>query len=162
MIVCEDANLELALKAALFAAVGTAGQRCTTLRRLLIHESVYDGFVEKMKKAYPSIPIGSPLDRKTLVGPLHNKAGVAIYESGVKRAVEQGGKIGYGGKVLSDRPGNFVEPCFIEVPNDAAILKEELFCPILFVTKFKTVDEAIEMNNSVPQGLSSAMFTNNL
>jgi len=106
--------------------------------------------VANMKKCYPSIPIGDPLDPKTLVGPLHNKAGVKIYEDGCKRAIEQGGKIGYGGKVLTDRPGNFVEPTFIEVPNDAPILKEELFCPILFVAKFKTVDEAIEMNNSVP------------
>lgn len=86
MIVCEDANQDLALKAALFAAVGTAGQRCTTLRRLLVQENIYDGFVAKLKKAYPSIPIGDPLDSKTLVGPLHNKAGVQIYESGVKRA----------------------------------------------------------------------------
>jgi len=88
MIVCEDANQELALKGALFAAVGTAGQRCTTLRRLLLHEKIYDEFVEKMKKAYPTIPIGDPLDTKTLVGPLHNKAGIAIYEDGVKRALE--------------------------------------------------------------------------
>ena len=102
-----------------------------------------------LKSAYPSIPIGSPFDSKTLLGPVHNKAAVKIFEDAIKRSVERGGKVAYGGKVIN-KAGNWVEPTLIEVPNNSATLMEENFCPILSVTKFKTYDEAVKMNNSVP------------
>eukprot|EP01027_Heterolobosea_sp_BB2_P025709 GEZU01039464.1.p1 GENE.GEZU01039464.1~~GEZU01039464.1.p1 ORF type:complete len:513 (-),score=204.74 GEZU01039464.1:69-1607(-) len=159
LIIMDDANLDLAIPAVVFGAVGTAGQRCTSTRRLLIHESLYDTVIEKLKKAYAQVRIGDPLDEKTLMGPVHTKSAVKEYEEGLKEIQKQGGKIIYGGKVLSDRPGNFVEPTIVESSHDLPIVKEELFVPILHVMKFKTLEEAIEYNNEVPQGLSSAIFT---
>jgi aldehyde dehydrogenase family 7 protein A1 len=163
-IILEDADLDLALKSSVFAAVGTCGQRCTTLRRLLIHESVYDSIKEKLVKVYPTISIGNPLDSKTLCGPLHNKAAVKIYTDGLKEITHQGGKVIVGGKVLDEKfpGGNYVEPTIVEIDGSAQIVKEELFCPILYLIKFKTLDEAIKYNNGVPQGLSSSMFTKDL
>jgi aldehyde dehydrogenase family 7 protein A1 len=161
-IVMEDADIELALKAVTFSAVGTCGQRCTTLRRLLLHESLYDKFVEKLVTAYKSVKIGDPLDSNTLCGPLHTKAAVKEYLDGIETIKSQGGKVLFGGKKLEDRPGNFVEPTLIEIRGDAPIVKEELFVPIMHVIKIKDLQDAINVNNSVPQGLSSSMFTKNL
>lgn len=157
-IVCADADLDLAVRASVFGAVGTAGQRCTSLRRLVIHEDVYDTVVERMVTAYKGVPIGDPLKDGTLMGPLHTEAAVKEYTDGLAEIVKQGGKILTGGKVL-DGPGHFVEPTIVEIAHDAEIVKTELFVPILYVIKFSTVAEAIAINNEVPQGLSSSIFT---
>eukprot|EP00742_Colponemidia_sp_Colp-10_P001905 GILJ01002036.1.p1 GENE.GILJ01002036.1~~GILJ01002036.1.p1 ORF type:complete len:527 (+),score=89.41 GILJ01002036.1:45-1583(+) len=161
-LVMDDADLDLVLRGCLFAAVGTCGQRCTSLRRLIIHESVYDQLVSKMVKAYGSIRIGDPLAADTLCGPLHTKASVREYTEGLEEIKRQGGQILVGGNVLSDRAGNFVEPTIVAIHHDAPIVKTELFCPILYVIKFSTLDDAIAYNNEVPQGLSSSLFTKNL
>jgi len=160
IIVLDDADIELAIRAVLFASVGTAGQRCTTCRRLFLHEKIYDQFVARLIKTYNQVKIGDPLDSKTLIGPLHTQQSVKNYVEGVKKAQEQGGKILTGGKVLK-REGNFVEPTIISISHDAPIVQHELFAPVLYVFKIKDLDEAIKLNNSVPQGLSSSLFTNN-
>jgi len=163
-IIMDDGDLDLALKSSVFAAVGTCGQRCTSLRRLIIHEAVYDKVVERLVKVYPTIQVGSPLDAKTLCGPLHTPSSVKEYTEGLKEIEKQGGKILYGGKTLEGKfpGGNYVEPTIVAIDATAPIVKEELFVPILYVLKFKTLEEAIAMNNNVPQGLSSSMFTSNL
>jgi len=161
MIVMPDADLEIVCRGATFSAVGTAGQRCTTLRRMIIHEDVYDEVVSRLVDIYKTVRIGSQLDDSTLCGPVHSQAAVDAYESAVKRVQEQGGKILVGGSRV-EREGNFVLPTISETPADAEIVKEEYFVPIMHVMKFKTVDEAIAMNNSVPQGLSSSIMTNNI
>lgn len=160
LIVHEDAQLELAVRSVLFASVGTAGQRCTTCRRLYVHESVYDEVIEKLTTAYGQVKIGDPLEEGTLCGPVHTQTGVQMYKDGIARIKELGGKIRVGGEVI-DRPGNYVQPTLVEISPDAACVKEELFLPILYCMKYKTLDEAIEYNNSVPQGLSSSLFTQN-
>lgn len=160
-VVMDDADEKLALQASLFGAVGTAGQRCTSLRRLFIHESLYDGFVEKLLKGYSTIPAGDPLDEKTLLGPVHNAAAVKEFEDGIAEIQKQGGKILCGGKRM-EREGFFVEPTVVEINHDAPIVAQELFVPILYVMKFKTLEEAISYNNEVSQGLSSSIFTTNM
>jgi len=162
IIVMDDADIELAVRASLFAAVGTAGQRCTTCRRMIIHESVYDQVVSKLVNAYKTIRIGNPLDDKTLCGPVHTKGAVKEYEEGLKTIESQGGKILIGGKVLREKgEGNYVEPTIVAIEHDKPIVKEELFVPILYVIKCNSLDQAIQYNNEVPQGLSSSLFTNN-
>ncbi|EGG19189.1 aldehyde dehydrogenase [Cavenderia fasciculata] len=161
IIVAEDANVELALRAVLFASVGTTGQRCTTCRRLFVHESHYDAVLERLKKAYSTVKIGDPLVEGTLVGPLHTAAAVKEYTEGIEEIIKQGGKIAYGGKKIDRAGGFFVEPTLVEINHDAPIVKTELFVPILYVMKFKNLDDAFEWNNEVPQGLSSSLFTNN-
>ena len=163
VIVCEDADLDLTIKGCFFAAVGTCGQRCTTLRRLYIHESVYDKVKNSLVSAYKGVRIGDPLDSKTLCGPLHSKMGMQIYKDGLERIQKQGGKVITGGKVHDKLPeGNYVEPTIVEIDPKADIVNEELFVPILYIFKFKTLDEAIEYNNGVPQGLSASIFTKNM
>lgn len=162
MIVDRSADVDLAIRATLFGAVGTAGQRCTTLRRLYLHEDIHDQVVEKLTKAYKSVKIGSPLAKDTLCGPLFNQAAVNIYSKTLQEAQEQGGKVLVGGKVLSDRPGNFVEPTIISIDSSAQVVSHERFVPIMYVMKIKSVDEAIKLNNSVAQGLSSSLFTKDL
>jgi aldehyde dehydrogenase family 7 protein A1 len=157
-VVMPDCNLDLALRACVFGAVGTAGQRCTSLRRLLIHESVYDKFVASLVAAYKTIPSGDPLAAGTLLGPLHTKGAVKEYEEGLAEIAKQGGKILCGGNVKAG-PGNFVEPTIVEITHDAPIVARELFVPIMHVIKFRELDEAIAWNNEVPQGLSSSIFT---
>lgn len=161
VIIMDDANLELAFKACTFAAVGTCGQRCTSLRRLFIHESVYDAFTAKLIKAYSTINIGDPLESGTLCGPLNNQHSVDLYQKTLELVKREGGKIIYGGKRIN-RKGYFVEPTIVEAPQNAKFLQDEYFCPILFLQKFKTLEEAIAMNNGVPQGLSSSLFTQNV
>jgi len=158
IVVLDDADLDMAKRTVLFAAVGTAGQRCTTLRRLYVQEGVYDQFVSDLVAAYRTVPMGDPLDSKTLLGPLHNPEAVEAYKGGVARAQELGGKLLVGGNV-PDRPGNFVEPAIIEIDHNTAVVHEELFVPIMYVMKIKDLDEGIAKNNSVDQGLSSALFT---
>jgi len=164
IIVCEDGDVDMALKGATFAAVGTCGQRCTSLRRLMVHEKHYDEFVKQLVDVYGTIKIGNPMEEGVLCGPLHHKAAVKIYTNGIETIKSQGGKVLTGGKVLDKEfpGGNYVAPTIVAISSDAEIIKEELFCPILYVIKFKTFEEAIQINNGVPQGLSSAIFTKDL
>nr|AED87001.1 turgor pressure sensor [Stylonychia lemnae] len=160
-VIMPDADLELALKACVFASVGTAGQRCTTLRRIIIHESIHDQFVNAMVSAYKTIRQGDPLNPETLLGPLHTKDAVKQYKDGIEEIKKQGGKILFGGAVV-EGPGNYVQPTVVSIGHDAPIVKHELFAPVVYAIKFKTLDEAIQYNNEVPQGLSSTIFTKDM
>jgi aldehyde dehydrogenase family 7 protein A1 len=161
MFVFPDADLNMAVRSALFSAVGTCGQRCTSLRRLYIHEEVYDQFVEALEAAYTTVQIGDPLIDGTLCGPLHTEAAITAFETAIQKVPIQGGKIRYGGQRITDRPGNFVVPAIAEMPVDAPMVQEELFGPLLYTMKFKTTSEAIKLNNDAPQSLSSCIFTKN-
>jgi aldehyde dehydrogenase family 7 protein A1 len=161
IIVMDDADIEMAVRAVLFAAVGTAGQRCTTTRRLIVHENVYDDFVKRLLAAYRQVKVGNPLTPGVLCGPLHTKAAVDLYKQAVERAVAEGGKVLAGGKPI-EGGGNFVEPTIIESKHDSKIVLEETFVPILHVLKCKSLDEAIAFNNEASQGLSSSLFTRNM
>jgi aldehyde dehydrogenase family 7 protein A1 len=158
IVVMPDANIELAVRAVVFGAVGTAGQRCTTTRRLILHEDIHDQFIERLTKAYKSIKIGDPLTEGILCGPLHTKQAIKNYQGAIAKSKEQGGKVILGGNVL-DRAGNFVEPTIISIRPDASITHHETFVPILYVLKAKNLEHAIEINNGVDQGLSSSLFT---
>jgi len=158
IIVMDDADIGLAVRSILFAAVGTAGQRCTTCRRLFLHERIYQMVLDQLIGVYKQVKIGDPLEKGTLVGPLHTQASRDNFEKGISSIKSQGGKILIGGSVL-ESDGNFVQPTIVEISPDATVVKEELFGPVLYVMKFKTLQEGIEMNNSVSQGLSSSIFT---
>ncbi|XP_058723192.1 aldehyde dehydrogenase family 7 member A1-like [Vicia villosa] len=158
IIVMDDADLTLAVRSIFFAAVGTAGQRCTTCRRLYLHENIYDNVLEQLSALYKQVKIGNPLEEGTLIGPLHTRSAVENFRNGISAIKSQGGKIVTGGSVLQSS-GNFVEPTIVEISADAPVVKEELFAPVLYVVKFKTLEEAIALNNAVPQGLSSSIFT---
>jgi aldehyde dehydrogenase family 7 protein A1 len=157
--VMDDADIDMAVRTILFGAVGTCGQRCTSTRRAIIHEKVYDTVVEKLVNGYKTIRIGNPLTEGTLCGPLHTKAAVKEYQDGLKDILANGGKIISGGQVVGGGEGNFVQPTIVAINHDAPIVKTELFVPILYVIKCKNIDEAIEFNNEVPQGLSSSLFS---
>ena len=159
IILMPDADLDLALRGCLFSAVGTAGQRCTTLRRLFLHSSIADSFRAKLIKAYSQIPIGDPLLPGTLMGPLINQRAVTNYEEAITSIRDQGGEILCGG---NRREGNFVEPTIARSLHAMPIVRDEVFAPILHTIDFDTLDQAIAWNNDVPQGLSSAIFTSNL
>jgi aldehyde dehydrogenase (NAD+) len=161
LIVAPSADLELALRAVVFAAVGTAGQRCTTLRRLIVHESVFDRFVGRLVTAYRSLRIGDPWEDGVLVGPLISERAVTAMARALDAARGQGGEVLVGGRRL-DRPGFFVEPAVVRARPDMAIVREETFAPILYVLPYASLDEAIALHNAVDQGLSSAVFTNDL
>ncbi len=161
LIVAPSADLDLALRAVVFAAVGTAGQRCTTLRRLFVHESRLDGFLARLVAAYRSLTIGDPSDEGVLVGPLINERAVAAMGRALQAAREQGGEVLCGGDRL-DRPGFFVEPAVVRARPGMAIVREETFAPILYVMPYADLDEAIAAHNAVDQGLTSAVFTNDL
>lgn len=161
IIVDETADLNLAIPAIVFGALGTTGQRCTTTRRLIIHESRYEGVVSCLIEAYRQLRIGNPLDRNVLMGPLIDQRAVAGYREALEAAKRQGGKVLYGGRVL-DGPGFFVEPAIVHAQNHWDIVQRETFAPILYVMTCKTLEEAISLHNAVPQGLSSALFTANL
>ena len=161
MIVMDDADLELATRAAVFAAVGTAGQRCTSLRRLIVQRGVSDEIARRLVAAYATVRIGDPLDDANLMGPLVDEVAVSNFSAAVGIAQEQGGEVLYGGGVI-DGPGFYVEPTIIKMPVDAPILQIETFAPILYVIEFDSVEEAIEINNGVTQGLSSAIFTDSV
>lgn len=158
VIVMDDADLDLAVRAALFSAVGTAGQRCTTLRRLLVHKAIADKMVNRLAEAYKQIPIGDPLESGTLMGPVAGQQAIDQMMNALDIAREQGAQVVTGGSRI-DRPGFFVEPTIAVVPKGASITQEETFAPILWVIEFETLDEAIEIQNGVTQGLSSAIFT---
>lgn len=165
IIVSEHADLNMVLVGAVFGAVGTAGQRCTSTRRLIVHESVYDKTIDVLKKAYSQLKIGNPLDKNNHVGPLIDKGAVNDYLNAIEQAKAQGGKmIVEGGvqKVEGYESGSYVKPCIIEAQNSYDIVQQETFAPILYVMKYSTIEEAIAMQNGVPQGLSSSIFTNNM
>jgi aldehyde dehydrogenase (NAD+) len=165
IIVDATADLKLAIPAIVFGAVGTAGQRCTTTRRLFVHESIYEDVLGKLKTAYAQVEsrIGDPTDPANLMGPLNSRDAVDAFLDAIEKAKAAGGTIESGGAALSDRKGNFVLPTLVTgLSNDAEIVQHETFAPILYVMKFGTLDEAIELQNAVPQGLSSAIFTTNL
>lgn len=165
IIVTPNANLEVTIKGALFGAVGTAGQRCTSTRRLIIHESVYDQVKNTMAKAYTQIRIGDPLDSNNHVGPLIDKAAVEMYLDAIRRVKESGGKMLVEGGVLEGQgyeSSCYVKPCIAEVAEQYEVVKHETFAPILYIMKYKTIEEAIAMQNDVPQGLSSAIMTDSL
>ncbi|KAI7883866.1 aldehyde dehydrogenase [Lichtheimia hyalospora FSU 10163] len=157
LIVMDDCDIDLAARAILFAAVGTAGQRCTTTRRLIVHESVYDKLMDKLVKAYSQVKIGDPLESGVLCGPLHTSAAVEAYKDTLEKVKQQGGEILYGGEALG---GNFVKPTLTRVKPGMEVVQNEAFVPILHTMTFKTLDEAIGINNQVAQGLSSSLFTN--
>ena len=161
IVIDESAEMELAIPAVVFGAVGTAGQRCTSTRRLIIHESIYDSFLEKLINAYKQVKIGDPLDNSTLMGPLVNKQAVDNYLNAIETATDSGGKVIFGGKILSS-DGYYVKPTIISAQNHWEIVQEETFAPILYVMKYSSIDEAISLHNDVPQGLSSSIFTTNI
>tara|TARA_B100000131_G_scaffold316581_2_gene356899 strand:- start:7952 stop:9478 length:1527 start_codon:yes stop_codon:yes gene_type:complete len=161
IVIDESAEMELAIPAVVFGAVGTAGQRCTSTRRLIIHESIYDSFLEKLINAYKQVKIGDPLDNSTLMGPLVNEQAVDNYLNAIETATDSGGKVIFGGKILSS-DGYYVKPTIISAQNHWEIVQEETFAPILYVMKYSSIDEAISLHNDVPQGLSSSIFTTNI
>ena len=161
LIVDEKANLELAVPAIVFGAVGTAGQRCTTTRRVLVHEKLFDELAHRLVRAYEQVKVGDPLDATTLMGPLIDEQAVVQYEAAIEKLIARGGLVLTGGHVI-DRPGNFVQPTIVKASNEWEMVQHETFAPILYLIPFHHLDEAIALNNGVRQGLSSAMFTSDL
>ena len=164
MILTPTASLDLALMATVFGSVGTAGQRCTTQRRLIAHKDVADKFIARVKKSYASVKTGNPLDKATLLGPLIDKRSFDAMQDALKKAKAAGGKVTGGARVLASQYPNayYVTPAVVEMPRQAEIVKHETFAPILYVMKYSKLGEAIAMQNDVPQGLSSCIFTNDL
>ncbi|KTD21255.1 aldehyde dehydrogenase family protein [Legionella londiniensis] len=162
IILDETANLELAIPSIVFGAVGTAGQRCTSTRRLFVQENIYDDVITRLRHAYEQITIGDPLDSKNLMGPLIDRQAVEQFNQAIQRIHEASGKILFGGKSL-ERNGFFVQPTLVAgLDNSCEIVQEETFAPILYVMPYRTIGDAIQLQNSVPQGLSSALFTENI
>jgi len=161
ILVDETADLDLATPAIVFGAVGTAGQRCTSTRRVIVHNSVSDTLTERLLNAYGQVNIGDPLENGTLMGPLLNQGAVESYLNAIDKVKQAGGEILCGGKII-DRNGYFVEPTIVKVENHWDIVQEETFAPILYLMEYDHVSQAIEMHNNVPQGLSSSMFTTNI
>jgi aldehyde dehydrogenase (NAD+) len=161
IIVDEHANLDLAVPSIVFGAVGTAGQRCTTTRRVFVHESRQKELETRLTKAYGQVRIGDPLENGTLMGPLIDRGAVQQFEAAVAQAVASGGRLLTGGKVLG-RSGCFVEPAIVVARHDWEIVRTETFGPILYLIPFRSLDEAIAMQNDVAHGLSSAIFTDRL
>jgi aldehyde dehydrogenase (NAD+) len=167
IIVSEHADLDMAIPAIVFGAVGTAGQRCTSTRRVIIHATIYEEVKTRLVKAYQQVStrIGNPLDENILVGPLVDTGAVDLFTSAIRKVKEEGGKILFGGDVLKGDAfgtGTYVVPALAEVQNSYEIVQEETFAPLLYLISYRTIDEAIQLNNDVPQGLSSAIFTLNL
>jgi len=164
MIVCPSADLDLAVRAILFAAVGTAGQRCTSLRRLIVHDAVYDNLVGRLRRAYASVPVGSPLEAGTLVGPLIDAAAFQRMQAALAAARQAGGVVTGGGRELAERfPAAFyARPALVEMPAQTELVCEETFAPILYVMRYGDFADAIRLHNAVPQGLASSVFTTDL
>ena len=162
IIISQNANIDIAIRAAVFGAIGTAGQRCTTTRRLIIQDSIYDSFIKNLMKAYEQIRIGNPLDEDNQMGPLIDKDAVEMYVNAVDRVKKEGGKALIGGGVLEGEAydsGCYVKPAIYEVENSFSVVQDETFAPILYVIKYSTLDQAIKIQNDVPQGLSSSIMT---
>jgi aldehyde dehydrogenase (NAD+) len=166
IVLMEDADLDLAIPAIVFGAVGTAGQRCTSTRRVLVHESIIDEVERRLLSAYEQVPIGNPSDERTLCGPLVNEGAVESMMHALERVQEEGGQILFGGERVelpgSEKGGHYVKPAIARARNDFEIVQEETFAPILYLIPVRDVDDAIAKHNDVPQGLSSAMFTLNV
>ncbi len=162
IIVAEDANLDMAVRAILFGAVGTAGQRCTTTRRIVMHRSIAGELTDRLVKAYRQVTIGDPLVEGTLMGPLVDSNAVKDMMAALERAKAEGGKILTGGNRLPDKGPNFVEPTIVKMPHQTPLVCDETFAPILYLLEYEDLEEAIAIHNGVPQGLSSAIFTTNL
>tara|TARA_Y100000389_G_scaffold201427_1_gene244137 strand:+ start:1879 stop:3399 length:1521 start_codon:yes stop_codon:yes gene_type:complete len=161
IIVDETASMDLVVPAIVFGAVGTAGQRCTSTRRIIVHKSIIDNLSNKLVNAYKQVKIGNPLDKNTLMGPLIDEAATKDYLDAIKSALDEGGELLCGGNIINDN-GFFVEPTIIKVKSDFNIIKEETFAPILYVMEYNDLNEAMDIHNNVPQGLSSAIFTNSI
>ncbi len=162
VIVSDKADLDIALKAIYFGAIGTSGQRCTSTRRVIVHESVHGAFVAQLTALYRSTRIGDPREDATIMGPLVDRAAVETMLQAIKTIQAQGGKVLYGGETL-DRPGGcYVTPCLVEAPKDLPMVREETFAPILYLMTYRTFEEAIALQNGVPQGLSSAIISSDL
>lgn len=165
IIVTPSADFKLALPAIVFGAVGTAGQRCTSTRRLIVHESIYEALSADLVQAYRRVTVGNPLAAGTLMGPLIDRAAVQHMQAALERLESEGGKILYGGRPLSDPPldtGTYVTPCICEAGADTPVVAEETFAPVLYLMRYQTLEEAIAIHNQVPQGLSSAIMTTDL
>jgi aldehyde dehydrogenase (NAD+) len=162
IIVAEDADLDLAVRAIVFGAVGTAGQRCTTTRRILAHHSIAGPLTERLANAYRSVPIGDPLQPETLMGPLVTTAAVKRMMEAIEAAKQQGGEVVTGGERLPEIGPNFVQPTIIRMPSQTPLVCEETFAPILYILSYDELEEAIAVHNATPQGLSSAIFTTDL
>jgi aldehyde dehydrogenase (NAD+) len=167
LIVSDQADLDLAIPAIVFGAVGTAGQRCTSTRRIIIHENVYDAVKARLLKAYEQVSqrIGNPLNEQVLVGPMVDTGAVKLFTNAIEKVKQEGGTILFGGKVLKGmgyESGTYVVPALAEVENHFNIVQDETFAPLLYLIKCNTIEKAISLNNDVPQGLSSAIFTLNL
>ncbi|MGU3437398.1 aldehyde dehydrogenase family protein [Actinomycetes bacterium M1A6_2h] len=162
-IVSPTADLDLTVRGIVFSAAGTAGQRCTSLRRVIAHESIVDTLVERLSSAYATLPIGSPLETTTLVGPLIDEAAYDGYVAALEHAAKDGGKVVAGGERVAEETGGFyVQPAIVVMPGQTDIVKHETFAPIVYVMTYSTLDEAIALHNDVPQGLSSSIFTTDL
>ena len=162
MIVTPSADLDMAVRAIAFSAVGTCGQRCTTLRRLLVHETVADGLVERLAGAYATLPIGDPRDAGTLVGPLIDEDAGAAFDRALAQAVDQGGRIVAGGTRVQHAGGVYVRPAVVRMPAQTEVVMHETFAPILYVLTWSDFDQAVALQNAVPQGLSSCVFTDSV
>ncbi len=164
MIVTPSADLDLAVRAILFSAVGTAGQRCTTLRRLIVHEDVYETLMPRLKRAYASVTVGDPLAPDSLIGPLIHGQAFANMQAALETVAGEGGTVHGGGRALAERYPNayYVAPAIVEMPAQTDTMREETFAPILYALRYRDLDEAIAIHNDVPQGLSSCIFTTDL
>ncbi len=162
MIVAPSADLDMAVRAIVFSAVGTCGQRCTSLRRLIVHEDIADDLVGRLKAAYASLPVGDPREEGTLVGPLIDMDARARMAAALERAREDGGRVHGGAPVEAVAGGAYVTPALVEMPGQADVVREETFAPILYVMRYRDLDEALAMHNGVPQGLSGCIFTTDL
>ncbi|MCV6603546.1 MAG: aldehyde dehydrogenase family protein [Cohaesibacter sp.] len=164
MVVAPSADLDMAVRAICFSAVGTAGQRCTTLRRVIAHESIADELIARLKKAYASLPVGSPLDDGTLIGPLIDEPSFEAMQASIKQAQAEGGTIFGGGRAdIKGKNGGFYPvPAIVEMPAQSDVVKTETFAPILYILRYSDMDQALELHNEVPQGLSSCIFTLNM
>ncbi len=162
IIVTEEADLEMAVRTILFGAVGTAGQRCTTTRRIIMHRSISSELTERIIKGYQQVQIGNPLEEGILMGPLVTKTAVEDMMAALEKAKEQGGEVIFGGNRLPEHGEQFVEPTIVKMPAQTEIVHNETFAPILYLMEYDAIEEAIELHNEVPQGLSSAIFTTNL
>ncbi|BBB66968.1 aldehyde dehydrogenase [Undibacterium sp. YM2] len=164
MIVAPSADLEMAVRAITFSAVGTAGQRCTTLRRLFVHDSIYDTLVPRLKKIYAGLPVGNPLEKTTLVGPLVDAASFDAMQSALAVAKSEQGQV-FGGErkvITGNEGGYYVSPALVEMPSQTASMHHETFAPIMYIVRYKDLQQAISLNNEVPQGLSSSIFTTDM
>src|SRR5881398_1034720 len=162
LIVCPTADLEMATQSIFFGAVGTAGQRCTSTRRVIMHESVADQVRKKLLAAYKSLPIGNPLDKKTLMGPLIDKGAVDMVQDSIQKLKDEGGEVLYGGERMDLPGGCYMKPCLASAKPNFRIVQEETFGPLLYLMTYRDFDEAIAIQNGVPQGLTSSIFTNDV